>query len=403
MNQNNIIELLSQIYNKGIKPLFIDDSHSIYIKDPVFPIKRNRVIAETVKTLLRTNIEENKEIIKKLCNYLIDNQLKDGSWNEIHPNYQQPSSLITAIVADSLLKAYKEKIIENEATLKNANNFILSNQIKPGFFLKSTHYTADHPNVNATCGAYLSYYARVFSNNESLKAAKNVTERISLFQKKDGMLPYTTDKGSYPVNLNIPCLHYQAVTIFYLIKIQQNINDEKLQMILDSGTRWLAKRFNTDGSLNWKESGLLFSYYLTGAYAYAYACFDLMKKTSSTNYQKEQEKILFILKNNMKNNLLLRWQHKPGGSIPRNLHVSFETAKLGNYPMREKLFRLAYANYRQIARNRIKDKYSDGIFQMSKRILRLKTSTIESSTNYPDLFMTTEAIDCLSSTLQMEG
>ncbi len=72
---------------------------------------RNRVNSEYLKSIIRTNKKD--EIIKKILSFIVSQQNEDGSWNEIHPNYSKPSSLITSIIGESLIIGY-EFLSENQ-------------------------------------------------------------------------------------------------------------------------------------------------------------------------------------------------------------------------------------------------------------------------------------------------
>ena len=50
--------------------------------------------------------------IEKLLNWLLDKQNSDGSWNEVHVNYNHPSALITSIVGEALVDGYL--LLKNE-------------------------------------------------------------------------------------------------------------------------------------------------------------------------------------------------------------------------------------------------------------------------------------------------
>ncbi|NJE77481.1 hypothetical protein E3E37_11215, partial [Thermococcus sp. ES12] len=135
-------------------------------KDPVFGIVRNRVSAEYLKSIIRLYGESERDIIKKLVRFLLSRQNLNGSWNEIHPNYNQESALVTSFVGEALLLAlpYLEGELKErtENALRKARDYVLSSEIEQGYFLKSKLYTADYLNVDATCGAFLAQYYKVF-------------------------------------------------------------------------------------------------------------------------------------------------------------------------------------------------------------------------------------------------
>jgi len=222
--KDNAYEILNQLYYSGIKPLIVEKENYAYIRDPIFGIKRNRVIAEVVKAIIRSELEPDENIIGKFCNYLKKNQNKDGSWNEIHPNYNQPSALITSIVGEALLINHeRSQNDELEKSIHHASRFVLSQEKLPGYFLKSMQITADHLNVDATCGAFLALYGKEFSEEQTIEVARKTAEHINEYQFSDGSLPYTVNKGNYTYVFDVPCIHYQGVTLFYFIWIPRSL------------------------------------------------------------------------------------------------------------------------------------------------------------------------------------
>jgi len=359
-----------------------------YLLDPNFGIVRNRVNAEVAKTLIR--LGQNQKAIQ-LLRYVLSAQEGDGSWNEIHPYYNQKSALVTAFIGDTLVTAYPH--FPQDIPLENAKNFVLQNEKRPGYFLKSLTYTADHLNVDASCGAFLAGYGDIFGDENAIDAAKRAAERVCSFQKK-GNFPYTTDQGNYPYVYNVPCIHYQGVTLYYLIKIQEIIDEPWLKKSLESGTEWLASTQRDDGSFNWSKSGFMFSYYLTGAYAFAYAVFTSQSRGNS-EYSDNALRCLNILEKNCPS-IALRWETASWISffVPRLTTV--RSAFLGDFPLGHRLFRSGYGYYRQISRRRIRNHVDEKTFISLCRLLHISSSTIEPTNNFPDLFMTSEILDCLS-------
>lgn len=194
--------LVSGIIQNGILPNLKVEGNLAYTVDPVYGISRNRVSAECVKTLIRINGFEGNDytdLIEKLLNWTLEKQNPDGSWNEVHVKYNHPSALITSIVGEALVDGYlllKDERFERAAL--RAKDFVLTNQFSPGYFKKSSIYVADHLNVDATCGAFLAKYGKVFSDQECLDSARTTAEHICRYQFSDGAFPYTNEnKGNY--------------------------------------------------------------------------------------------------------------------------------------------------------------------------------------------------------------
>ena len=374
---------------KEVEKYTHDGETGSYLLDPVFGIVRNRVNSEVAKTYVRLG-QKQKAI--QLLRYVLTAQAEDGSWNEIHPNYRQKSALVTSFIGDALITAYPH--FPQDIPLENAKKFVMQNEKKSGYFLKSLTYTADHLNVNASCGAFLAGYGNLLSDKNAIDAAKRAAERVCRFQKK-GYFPYTTDKGNYPYTYNVPCIHYQGVTLYYLSKIQEIIDEPWLKTSIESGTAWLASVQSDEGSFDWSKSGLMFAYYLSGAYAFAYAVFTSQSRENS-HYSDNALRCLKVLERNIPS-IALRWETASWTSFFKPGLTTVKTAFLGDFPIRHRLFRTGYGYYRQISRRRIGNSVDEKTFLALCRVLHIPSSTIEPTNNFPDLFMTSEILDCMSS------
>jgi hypothetical protein len=390
--------LVYRLYHDGVKPCIVQHDNVASILDPVLHIHRNRVVAETLKAILRLNIEEDTTLIKKLLMFLLSTQHNDGSWSEIHPRYNQPSALITSIVGEAFLLALQQKILTDELTsaVKKAKAFVIENEKKPGYFLKSTSYTADHLNVDAACGAFLALYGSLYSDEGCVQIAERTAEHVCKHQFTNGSFPYAIDKGSYSQLLNIPCIHYQGVTLYYLVKIQEIIQKNWVEKSLKSGVKWLGSVQRSDGHFDWSKSGLLFAYYLSGAYAFGFTSF-MNASRFDDSYLKNAQLCIDVLKDNS-TGLCLRWEKNTWPTIAYNIPTTLGTALIGGYPLKHRMFRFGYGMYRQMARRRYSSTVDDRLFHFVKRMFHMNTSTVEPFRNYPDLFMTSEVLDCLSNT-----
>lgn len=401
-----IYRILSHIIENGIYPNLKIEGNVAYLLDPIYKINRNRVNAECVKTLLRINyMDEDKhtEIIEKLLNQLIEKQSPDGCWNEIHTKYNEPSALITAIVGEALLDGYvslnKNDI---EEPVHRAKDFVLANYTPPGYFKKSSVYVADHLNVDATCGAFIAKYGRIFSDEKCLDIAKKTAEHICNYQCSDGAFPYTNNNhGNYQYGLEIPCIHYQGVTIYYLLKVMEALESDWLDKDIKKGVEWLDSVQFSNGQFDWSKSGLMFAYYLSGAYGFAIPCFLYANKWDN-RYTKFSEKTMDVLENNIQD-IANRWESASMTSLPTSIIDSIRTATIGDYPLKHKTFRFGYGMYRQFARRRFAENVDPKLFNLLSSVMRIKTSTIEPDNNFPDLFMTSEILDCLSYSLVYMG
>ncbi len=398
-------ELVTRIIRNGILPSIKVEGELAYTVDPVYSIARNRVNAECAKTLMRINNigdTDYTELVEKLLNWLLRKQNTDGSWNEVHVKYNQPSALITSIVGEAMVDGFKAVKYDTFAdAAREARDFVLNNQISSGYFKKSSIYTADHLNVDATCGAFLAKYGKVFSDSECLDAARITAEHICKYQFSDGAFPYTNEnKGNYQYGLDIPCIHYQGVTLYYLLKIIGSLESDWLDPEFEKGIKWLISVQFPDGKFDWSKSGLMFAYYLSGAYAFAVPCFMYGTKWDPA-YSKNAEKTLKVLESNVRD-IANRWESASILSFPASFFTAFQTANIGNYPVSHRLFRFGYGMYRQFARRRFSNDVNPRMFNLLAGTMCIKTSTIEPDNNFPDLFMTSEVLDCLSYSLSKQ-
>lgn len=391
--------LVSRIIQNGILPNLRVEGNLAYTVDPVYGISRNRVSAECAKALIRINgLKGNDytDLIEKLLDWVLENQNPDGSWNEVHVKYNHPSALITSIVGEALVDGYL--LLKNERFKKaalQAKDFVLANQFSPGYFKKSSIYVADHLNVDATCGAFLAKYGKVFSDTECLDAARITAEHICKYQFSGGAFPYTNEnKGNYQYCLNIPCIHYQGVTLYYLLKIVDSLQSDWIDLEFEKGVKWLATVQFPDGKFDWSKSGLMFAYYLSGAYAFAIPCFMYGTKWNS-RYPQNAEKALNVLESNV-TNIANRWESSSMLNFPASVFTALSTANIGNYPVSHRFFRFGYGIYRQFARRRFSNSVNPKLFNILSTIMGINSSTIEPDNNFPDLFMTSEILDCLS-------
>lgn len=392
------------IIENGIMPNLVLSDTIAYTVDPIYGISRARVDAELMKCLIRINKMREKDyttLIEKLLYGLVQRQNANGSWNEEHVKYKQPSALITAIVGEALIDYFVTLENENDIAthIYHAKDFILQNEISSGYFKKSVMYTADHLNVDATCGAFFAKFGKVFLDDECLGVARHTAQHICNCQFAHGAFPYTTEeKGNYKYSFQIPCIHYQGVTIYYLIKINDILKIDWLDLNLNTGIDWLASVQNDDGRFNWSKSGLMFSYYLSGAYAFAIPSFIYGSKWD-IRYEDCARKAMNIMEQNVKE-LANRWETASQFSLISSLVPAMRTANIGNYPITHRIFRFGYGMYRQMARRRFANHVNPKVFNLLSLILGIKSSTIEPENNFPDLFMTSEILDCLSYTME---
>lgn len=401
--ESELIDYLQSLLERTSEYL-VDEGDVAYIRDPIFGIVRNRVTAEYLKAVVRLDGQRRADVITKLTRFLLSRQNPNGSWNEIHPNYNQESALVTSFVGEALLLALPHLSVslknDVEDALIRARNFVLSSEIEGGYFLKSKLYRADYLNVDATCGAFLASYYETFGDDEALNGAIRAARRVCGFQEEDGSFPYTVTSEEGRHHLRVPCIHYQGVTLYYLSKIHEVVKESWLEKCILRGVRWLSLVQKGDGRFDWSKSGLMFAYYLTGAYAFGIASFMYASKLGE-DYLNNAEIALSVLKDNTPD-IVLRWERGRWRNLPADIVTSLKSSLIGDYPFTHRLFRFGYALYRQIARRRFSRTVSnDVVFQIIRKLLHMNVSTVEPFSNFPDMFMTSEVLDSLSHALRL--
>lgn len=395
------IEIMCHHILEGIEPLLHTQEDIAYFIDPVLGLNRNRVNAEIYKSLARLEKTDVKSFMgnikNKIINWLLTTQNKDGSWNEIHSNYNQPSALLTSFVGEALLLSDETGDIQD--ALEKAKEYVLSNELFPGYFKKSGYNYADCLNVNATCGAFLAQYASRYGDSRCFQAANRAAHHVCYYQFSNGAFPYTTEIRGYPYQYHyyVPCIHYQGVTLFFLSKIHKVLKDEWMQHALEKGGEWLASVQKKDGYFKWSKSGLMYAYYLSGAYAFTASTF-IYTSQWHDEFLENAKLSLSVLNKNI-NGIVNRWEQAPMWTLPKGFIDALRSARLGNYPLKHRFFRLGYAVYKQYARRRYSKELDDKLFRKLSSSLNIESTWIEPSKNYPDLFNTSEVLDCLTTTL----
>ena len=397
--------ITQQLLNGVMQQLIVTDEDA-YVKDNVSKVTRTRVVAELCSTLVKLHnlkISDHQPIIKKLTKWLISNQNADGSWNEKHIKYDKPSTVFTSVCALSLLETSESfpDLNIDEEIFERAAKFILKQEIYYGEYRKSELVHADILNVDAMVAAFLLKFGNRSSNENYIKAGKMAVVHICSHQFIDGAYPYGGPYRAYPYKYHfyIPCIHYQAVTLYYLIKTTPYIKSEWLEHSISSGTKWLIKNQKDDGYFKWKNSGLNFALYLSGTYAFVLPVYQNFL-SNDTNLSKLMEKSLNVLKNQIIDNILLRWEKGSLKSIITGFLEARKGGSIGNYPISFKFLRIMHRLHREISRTKISNQITPSKLISRPTGYSAYLGTVESSTNHPDMYMTTEALDALSSSLE---
>ena len=280
--------------------------------------------------------------------------------------------------------------------------YVLSQEFYPGYFKKSNLNYADCLNVNATCGAFLAEYFEKYNDKKCYEVANRAAHRVCHHQFSNGAFPYTTKERGYPYGFHyyVPCIHYQGVTMFFLSKIHKILKKDWIQHSLENGAQWLASVQKKDGRFDWSQSGLMYAYTLAGAYAFAVSSFLYVSQFNS-KYKQNAVLSLDILEKNIQG-LVNRWEEDRLRTLLGGCFDAIKTAGIGDYPLNQRFFRLGYGIYKQLARRRHSKEIDDRAFKKLTKLLNIKSTWIEPLKNYPDLFNTSEVLDCLTSSLSYE-
>ena len=405
----NLFDEINDVIKKllcGVMQQLTITDEDAFLNDNVSKVVRTRVTAELCSTLVKLHnlkISDHQSMIKKLTKWLIDNQNADGSWNEKHIKYDKPSTVFTSVCALSLLETSESfpDLNIDEEIFERAAKFILKQEIYYGEYRKSELVHADILNVDAMVAAFLLKFGNRSSNENYIKAGKMAVAHICSHQFIDGAYPYGGPYRAYPYKYHfyIPCIHYQAVTLYYLIKTAPYIKSEWLEHSISSGTKWLIKNQKDDGYFKWKNSGLNFALYLSGTYAFVLPVYQNFL-SNDTNLSKLMEKSLNVLKNQIIDNILLRWEKGSLKSIITGFLEARKGGSIGNYPVSFKFLRIMHRLHREISRTKISNQITPSKLISRPTGYSAYLGTVESSTNHPDMYMTTEALDALSSSLE---
>jgi len=398
--------ITKQLLDGVMKQITVTDEDA-FVSDNVTKVIRTRITAEICSTLVKLHslkISDNKLLIKKMTKWLIDNQNSNGSWNETHLHYNQPSTVFTSICALSLLEV-SESFPEfniNKEIFHNAAKFILDQEIDFGAYKKSELVHADILNADAMAAAFLLKFGNKSSNENYIKAGERAIANICLHQFIDGAYPYSGPKRAYPYKYHfyIPCIHYQAVTLYYLIKSALYIKSESLQHSILSGAKWLLKNQKDNGYFQWKNSGLNFALYLSATYAFVLPIYQNLL-SDDTNATKLMRESLNVLKEQIFDNILLRWEKGNSKSVIVGFFEATKGGSIGEYPLVFKLMRTLHRLHREISRMKISNHITPSKLISRPTGYSAYLGHVESSTNHPDLYMTSEALDALSTSLQI--
>jgi hypothetical protein len=229
-----------------------------------------------------------------------------------------------------------------------------------------------------------------------LDAAVNGALRVCQFQSKNGVFPYTTSVVAKPYKyaLDLPCLHYQGVTLYYLLKTNRILGSPVVDAGISKGLCWLSAQQMGNGRFDWSRSLLGFTLYLTAAYAFAASMACALPQEDSGDQIRVQEALRMLKENS--DGLLLRWERNSLAKIHSSMLSALKVTNQAEFSTPRRINLLAYRCYREIARSRYSSSSSSEAFDVLSRLFRLQTSTIEPMHNYLDMYTSAQALESLT-------
>ena len=112
------------------------------------------------------------------------------------------------------------------------------------------------------------------------------------------------------------------------------------------------------------------------------------------------KKSMNVLKEQIFQDILLRWEKGGTKSVIKGFFEAPKGGLIGKYPISFTFLRTMHRLYREVARSRISDKITPSKIITKPTGYSAYLGTVESSTNHPDMYMTTEALDALSFSLE---
>jgi hypothetical protein len=185
----------------------------------------------------------------ELIQRLLKKQNDDGSWNEIYPNINAKSTLATAYVGLMLAKIgiYNNSLLENmDSRLIKATEYVVNNEKKPGYFLKSEINDKDTVNVNLICALFLLYMYKHFQRDDLLKISMRTVKRVMKAQLESGAFPYYADEKRY-----LTPLHYHVFVTRLLADYFLLLPEDGLYSSLKRAMNWLSSRLEMNGRISW--------------------------------------------------------------------------------------------------------------------------------------------------------
>ncbi|MFX0022747.1 MAG: hypothetical protein ACFE9S_10495 [Candidatus Hermodarchaeota archaeon] len=261
--RNYLIGLNSMLSNKS----------NIGIDPNVSKDKNPQILANIIEiSCLDSNLIKQSLFIE-LINNLISLQQNSGSWIEIHRNYYQPSALITSICVISLEKAlhlinsnlieiqnYQAIRSEIDESIRKGQMYV-KKQFRGHSIKKSELIRLKILNVNA------------IASNALPEVAPSLLKGISLYQKKNGAIPYSDPIRKHPFDypLNFFSIFYHCLTLYYISQLIKKPHFSSEEWMIHSyklGLNRLRSVIKKSGDIKWIESRFPHADYQNNTYAF---------------------------------------------------------------------------------------------------------------------------------------
>jgi len=174
------------------------------------------------------------------------------------------------------------------------------------------------------------------------------------------------------------------------------LKEDRIDESLAMGVQWLAAALCPCGRFNWSGSGLSFAYHLSGRMR-SRTPPSSMHPGNNGRYREHAGLCLNRLEETVRGGLCAQVGNRvPGAACPRRSLQQRRWHRSGSTRYGTGRSGSATQSTGQIARRRYSETAETRSFKALCRLLRIRSSTVEPSKNFPDLFMTSEVLDCLS-------
>lgn len=246
------------------------------IRDPTFGILRYRSTAEAAAAFMEMGNREWDKRAKLALDWVVKQQHESGYWDEIHPGDARESVLETAVVGRVLAVAFQR--FKHHAYLEaamRAGEYVLANELLPGFWKKSLHFFPNTLNNTATVVPFLQNLFILTGDERYEKARQRAVFNTVRWQFPDGAFPYSADVSfPYDYHRNVRDIHYHAITMHMLLS--GGATDSLSLHHLKRAATWL-KLVSKNGRFNWRHSDLSVSQKFVMAYGYSAAALRLLE------------------------------------------------------------------------------------------------------------------------------